>query len=76
VLQGAWSGSHKHVVNFWLITQAFYYQHKKYKITQATQQYENINAHNPYIDTSCLSLLPNAETKQKIKFSVLVQATC
>jgi hypothetical protein len=46
---------------------------RKYQMIQAIHQYENIDTHiHPYIDTSCPSLLPNAETKVLLAASPLL----
>jgi hypothetical protein len=60
-MQNQWcvgGGSHKPLVNFYLIIQAVRYQLRKYQIMQAIHQYQNI---------STSLRLPNAKVKTKKK---------
>jgi hypothetical protein len=68
VLQVALRGSLQPLVNFWLIVLAFCCWHVKYRIYR---RYTGIEISVlPYIDTSCPSLLRNAEKENKVQLAV------
>jgi hypothetical protein len=74
VLRGAWRGSREPLVNFWLITRALCYLHRKYKTIQAIHTHENIDTHKSIYRYILPVPTFNAKTKKKI--SLLMGAPC